>query len=71
MSDERIRVWPAREGLIVRDPVTHEPIEPGQEVTSSREILRAIRAGDLVTDDPATKQTGVEQRRDGDDRERG
>lgn len=55
---ERVRVWP-REGLIIRDEVTRQPIEPGQEVNRTRFIDRRISDGDLLEAEPTTEQRGA------------
>jgi len=43
-------IKPARPGLIVRDPVTHEPLPlEGREVPRSPFWIRRLTAGDVVT----------------------
>lgn len=58
---ERISVWP-KPGITVRDPITRQPIEPGQEVFLTREILRRLKDGDLTREAPEAagdKEHGV------------
>jgi hypothetical protein len=65
MSDT-IRVWP-KDGLTIKDPITQQRIEPGQEVSLTRYIERRIAEGDLSREDPAKsgdKEHGVVSTRD-------
>jgi len=49
MSKETIGVKPAKEGLIVRDPVTMQPLPPhGKAVPRNSYWLRRLKAGDVV-----------------------
>lgn len=53
-NQETIRVWPA-DGVLVRDEITRQPIEPGQEVRRTRAIERRIADGDLLIAAPGTE----------------
>ena len=58
---ERVRVWP-REGLVIRDEVTRQIIEPGQEVALTRFIQRRIADGDLLQGESTVEQNQPERR---------
>ena len=47
-----MQVWPNPPGLTVPDPATNENIQPGQIVERSQFILRCLKSGDLVDEEP-------------------
>lgn len=55
---EKITIKPARAGLIVRDPVTFEPLPAeGAEKPRDQYWLRRLRDGDVIeVDKPAGEQ---------------
>ena len=47
-----IKVWPSRKGLIVYDMAGRVIPEEGKSLIKSVYIVRQIKSGDLVTEDP-------------------
>lgn len=47
---DRVRVWPSRDGLVVRHPRTLRVIEPGDAVQLDRFIRRRLRDGNAEHD---------------------
>jgi hypothetical protein len=61
MTEEKIKVWP-KPGLIVRDAARQLYPEDGSEVIATRDVLRRIKDGDLLREDPKAqpaKEHGV------------
>lgn len=59
MTDERKKVWP-KLGLLVRDDARVPYPAEGVEVVMTRSVLRRVRDGDLVLEDPATARQDKE-----------